>query len=456
MLQQTIAAISTPPGQGGIAVVRLSGSQSREITEKIFIPKHSDKYVKNAKGYTALYGRFIQRGEVIDDGIALFFCAPHSYTGEDVVELSCHGGEQVSRQLLQACLQAGATPAGPGEFTRRAVLNGRMSLPQAEAVMDMISATSRQGVAAAQAALSGALFSAIQEQKQKLIQLAGHLAAYTDYPEEDVELLTNRAFAETVEEVRVELQKLVDGYGRGILVRRGVRTAIVGSPNVGKSTLFNLLSGFERAIVTPVAGTTRDVVRESIQLGSITLHLADTAGLHQTQDEVEAEGIRRSKSEMAEAQLVIVVFDGSLAWGEEERDLARQAKGRPSLGIINKSDLGVVVSDQELNSYFSQVITVSAKKPEAKEQIEQAVLRILGLHEFDTAAALVANERQLAALTAACAALQQAEEAMQQGLALDAAGVCVDDALISFAELTGENINEIILENIFSRFCVGK
>lgn len=456
MPEQTVAAIATPPGQGGIAVIRISGPQAYAVGTKVFIPHNQNKQLENAEGYTALFGQFCSAGIVIDEGIALCFRAPHSYTGEDVVELSCHGGEQVSAELLAACLQAGAAPAGPGEFTKRAVLNGRLSLTQAEAVMDIISASSRQGVAVAEAALGGALYRAIDEQRERLTQLAGHLAAWVDYPEEDVPPLTEEDFLAGLQQAHTALQKLIDGYDRGSILLRGVRAAIVGSPNVGKSTLFNLLSGFERAIVTPVAGTTRDVVRESVRLGGITLHLADTAGLHDTQDMVETEGIRRSYDELATASLIMAVFDGSLPLGAEEMELAEQCQGRPALAIINKSDLGTTAEAKQLSPYFTRVITVSARQIETKEQIEQAVLQILQVEDVDTDAAVLANERQLASAISARDALTQARQTLESGFTFDAAGVYLEDALAALAALTGESASEAVIEDVFSRFCVGK
>lgn len=456
MEQQTVAAIATPPGRGGIAVIRLSGPQSYAVAAKVFAPQSSNKKIEETKGYTALFGRFLNGQRVIDEGIALCFRAPHSYTGEDVIELSCHGGEEVSAELLAACLQAGAFPAGPGEFTKRAVLNGRLSLTQAEAVMDLISATSRQGVAAAEAALGGALYRAIDEQRKNLTNLAGHLAAWVDYPEEDVPALTEEEFLSGVQTAQAALQKLIDGYDAGSILLRGVRAAIVGSPNVGKSTLFNLLSGFERAIVTPVAGTTRDVVRESIRLGGITLHLADTAGLRTTQDVVETEGIKRSYDEMNLASFVVAVFDGSQPLGEEEMELARRCEGRPALGIINKSDLGTVVQPAQLQPYFTRVVLVSAKDATAKEQVEEAALAILKVENVDIDAPMLANERQLSAAVAARDALAAAQKTMQEGFTFDAAGVYLEDALNALSALSGESASEAVIEDVFSRFCVGK
>ena len=261
----TIAAVATPPGEGGIAVVRLSGPESFRVAEQVFRPMDRRKQVAQARGYTALYGQFADGEELFDDGIALFFRAPHSYTGEDVVELSCHGGNAVARRLVEACLAAGAVPAGPGEYTRRALLNGKLSLTQAEAVMDLISAGGRQGAALANAARGGALARKIAAQQQALTGLQAHLTAWVDFPEEDVPALEAGPLRASLEEVKAALDELIGGYNAAAVLREGIDCAIVGRPNAGKSTLLNLLAGFDRAIVTPIAGTTRDVVEQAVQ-----------------------------------------------------------------------------------------------------------------------------------------------------------------------------------------------
>ena len=370
-LSTTICALATPPGEGGIAVIRVSGPDAYAIVEKVFVPIHSNKKVADAKGYTALFGHFLLRGRTMDETVALFYRAPHSYTGEDVIELSVHGGTVMADSLLESLYLAGAVPAAPGEFTRRALLNGRISLTQAEAVMEIISAGGRQGAALASAALDGALAKKIAGIQATLQTLYSHLAAWIDYPEEDVPELLPEELSMTLEEAKQELDTLINGYGAGAILRHGVDCVLCGRPNVGKSTLLNLLAGFDRAIVTPVAGTTRDVVEQAVMLGDIRLNLFDTAGVRDVGEEgdaIEAEGIRRSWKKLEEAGLVLAVFDSAVDLGADDLSVAEKCQGRPAIAILNKQDLvgdeaRLAAMQKTLEPYFRQVLPLSAKDP---------------------------------------------------------------------------------------------
>lgn len=460
-MPSTICALATPPGEGGIAVVRVSGPESYPIVERVFRPVHAAKTVAAARGYTALLGHYLLRGVKMDQTVALFYRAPHSYTGEDVIELSVHGGSAMAGGLLEALYLAGAVPAGPGEFTRRALENGKLSLTQAEAVMEVISANGRQGAALAKTALDGSLARRISGIQAALQTLAAHMTAWIDYPEEDVPELSEGELTLTLEEQIRALNDLIDSYGAGAVLRHGVDCVLLGRPNVGKSTLLNLLAGFDRAIVTPIAGTTRDVLEQAVMLGDtgIRLNLFDTAGVRDAgADAVEAEGIRRSWKKLDEAGLVLAVFDAAQPLTDADREIARRCQDRPALAILNKQDLADSTENAAgtLRPYFKKVITLCAKEADSLQPLTEAVAELLGTAQLDTGAAQLCSARQLAAATRARDAIEEAIHARQAGYGLDAIGICLTDALQALCDLTGEDASDATIEEVFETFCVGK
>ena len=460
-LRSTICALATPPGEGGIAVVRLSGPDAYPIADKVFAPIHKEKSVLEAKGYTALFGHYLLDGQEMDETVALFYRAPRSYTGEDVVELSVHGGSAMADGLQQALIAAGAMPAAPGEFTRRALENGRMSLTQAEAVMEVISAGGRQGAALAKSALDGRLAREAEGIRRQLQTLAAHLTAWIDYPEEDVPELAPDELKAALQQQKAKLDGWVSSYNAGAVLRHGVDCVLLGRPNVGKSTLLNLLAGFDRAIVTPVAGTTRDVVEQAVQLGDIRLNLFDTAGVRgeEEADAIEAEGIRRSWKKLEEAGLVLAVFDAGGPVTEADIEIARRCEGRPALAIFNKQDLADdagLFDEGLLAPCFKHCIRLCAKDAASLKPLSDAVAGLLGTANLDPNAAALVSRRQLAAATAARDAVGEAIAAVDAGFGLDAAGVCIEDALRALADLTGEDAAEAVIDEVFSTFCVGK
>lgn len=326
-MSQTIAAISTPPAPAGLGVIRLSGDEAVAVASRVFRPGRAGRDLAGLKGYTAAYGHVFDEEGDIDDCVALVFRAPHSYTGEDVVELSCHGGLYLLRRVLRAVLAAGARPAGAGEFTRRAFLNGKLDLTRAEAVMELIAADGRLAARTALAAREGNLYRRMDAVKNELVGLSAHFSAYVDYPDEDIPALDEAALDGVLARAEESLSSLLATYDAGRVLREGVDTVIVGSPNVGKSTLMNWLAGCERSIVTPVAGTTRDVVEETVRLGDVVLRLSDTAGIRETNDAVESIGVQRARQRMEQAALVLAVFDGSRPLSEDDRALAEAARG---------------------------------------------------------------------------------------------------------------------------------
>ncbi len=455
-MSNCIAAMATAPGKASLCSIRISGDDAFVVASKVFIPAHKNKSVLNAKGYTALFGSFYRKGEEVDQAVALFFRAPKSYTGENVVEISCHGGSAVADQLLKACYEAGAQPAGAGEFTKRAFLNGKMSITQAEAVMEMINATSNQALNAARSALEGNLYKRAAKIRDDLLVLVGHISAYTDYPEEAVEDVTDEEVSEILKNAQENLKKLMDGYDVGAKIKKGVHTAIVGKPNVGKSTLLNALSGFEKAIVTPIAGTTRDVVEQEVILGGVNLILRDTAGIRATDDEIEAIGIQRSLSRLNGANLVFCVFDGSREITDEDIELAQRCKELNSIAIINKQDLKQLFDVDKIKDNFKKVIYITAKDFYMSKEFENDVMEVLGVANIDVNTGMIVNERQYEAVRNAYNSIKDAYDRFKEGFSLDIIGVCVDEALYAVYSLTGENVSEEVINEVFSKFCVGK
>lgn len=452
----TVAAISTGQAAGGIGVVRVSGPEAFQICNRVFRPKFAKRICEMA-GYTAALGEVCQQdGMKLDDCVALVFRGPKSYTGEDVVELSCHGGLYVTRQVLEEVLRCGAVPAGPGEFTRRAFLNGKMDLAQAESVMEIIGAQGRHAVLAAQAAGSGLLSKRIGGISEKLEHLAAHLAAWADFPEEDVDIVDTVEVRACLHTCKEELVELLEGFDRGRIFREGLRTVIVGRPNVGKSTLMNLLVGRERSIVTPYAGTTRDIVEEQVSLVGVPLLLADTAGLRETQDPVEKIGVAAARQQLENAELVLAVFDWSEELEDEDIRLVESLRGLPAIAVVNKCDLKHKINLGFIEQNFTYYVEASAAQGKGLAELERAFSELIGTENFDVGYAELFTERQRAAAFAARSAVEQGSTALEQGLTLDAVTVCVEDALASLFQLTGQRVSDEIIDQVFEQFCVGK
>lgn len=452
----TIAAIATPLALGGISVIRISGSEAIPVADRVFRAKNG-KPLAVKSGYTAAFGTvYDSSGRELDSSVATVFRAPRTYTGEDVVELSCHGGVVITREVLRAVVEAGAALAGPGEFTRRAFLNGKLSLTQAEAVADLIHAKNRQAISAAKTQLDGALHRKIEAIKESLLTIAGHLSAWVDYPEEDIPALGADELETTLRSALGEMDQLLSTFDTGKMIREGIATVIAGKPNVGKSTLMNLLSGCERSIVTEVAGTTRDVVEETVSLGDILLRLSDTAGLRETEDRVEQVGVRLTKSRIDTADLILAVFDGSVELDGEDRTLIAALEGKPVIAIVNKMDLVQKIDLAEIRAHFDSVLTLSAKQETNLAEFEEAVKRKVSLLNVDSSAAMLASERQRECALRAREALQEANGALEMGMTLDAVNVSIEEAIDALLELTGSRATEEVVNNVFSHFCVGK
>lgn len=451
----TIAAISTPNAIGGISVIRISGEDAIGVAEKIFSPCGGKK-VSDMAGYTCAYGIAHDGDERLDDCILSVFRAPHSYTGEDVVEISCHGGLYVTRKVLRAALGHGAVNAEAGEFTKRAYLNGKLDLTQAEAVMDIISAKGERELKMAENLREGAAFKKAEKCSGKLMKILGDLAAWADYPEEDIPEVRPETLIEELSEVRNDLKSLVQNYDSGRILREGVSTAIIGRPNVGKSTLFNCLSGCERSIVTEIAGTTRDIIEESVRIGDITLRLSDTAGIHETDDIIEGIGVDMAEKMIASSELIIAVFDGSCPLTADDQYLINKINKDKTVAVVNKSDVEQLLDIAELEKQIKHIVYISAKENTGVEELHRHIEEIFKLNEADFDTVTVANERQKYCIDKALESIESAISSLEIGEMLDAVNILIDEAEQSLLMLTGEKVTDAVVDEVFSRFCVGK
>lgn len=451
----TIAAISTAQGQGGIGVIRVSGEDSFTIVDKIF-KSVSGKKIMDIKGYTALFGHIYNNEEVLDEAVVLKYVAPKSFTGENVVEISCHGGMYITKEVLNAVIMAGASLAEPGEFTKRAYLNGKMDLTETESVMDIISAKSKSAARAALFVKDGALFKKSQQVKQLLLDKAAHLSAWADYPEEDIPEVSEDSIMEAIEESISILEKLLSTYDMGQVVKEGIDTVIVGRPNAGKSTLMNLLVGREKSIVTNIAGTTRDVVEDTVLVGNVMLKLSDTAGIRDTDNEIEKIGVQKTFDKINGAGLVIALFDNNEELNSEDIDLINKIKDMPCIAVINKIDLEDKVDKKYITDNIDNVVYISAKQQDNIDELKNMIEKIAGTEDFDPSAGIIANERQRNAIRNAVNSLYEAKESLAMGMTMDAITVSLQETIDYLLELTGEKAGEEIVDSVFHNFCVGK
>ncbi|MBR2418070.1 MAG: tRNA uridine-5-carboxymethylaminomethyl(34) synthesis GTPase MnmE [Clostridia bacterium] len=454
-MSDTIAAVATPLSAGGIGVIRISGESAIEIADKV-VRTTSGKSLTSLKGYTAAHGKVYLENEAIDECVALVFRAPKSYTGENTVEISCHGGVLVTKQVLRAVLQSGARPAEAGEFTKRAFLNGKLDLSEAEAVMSLISAQGQQGMKAAFSTLDGALSRKIDSLCSILLSASANMAAWVDYPDDEIPELSDDSLKDSIVTVKNGLTSLLSKFDAGKAITDGVETAIIGKPNVGKSALMNMLSGFSRSIVTDIAGTTRDVVEETVRVGNVVLRLADTAGIRESDDLVESIGVDMAKTRIERATLILAVFDGSASLDQSDKEILDLCKDRDVIGIVNKSDLPSKADIDYLKATLSEVVFISAKEGEGEEELTKAIEEALGTDKIDTSQAMITTERQRICTEKALSCLEEALDALNMGMTMDAINVCIESAVEALLELTGKKAREAVVDEVFSQFCVGK
>lgn len=454
----TVAAISTPRGKGGVAVIRISGSDAFEIASRVFVAA-SGKGISELPPSTMVYGHVISEGEAIDDCLAVRFVAPRSFTGEDTFEIHCHGGAYVTSRVLEAVLASGARAAVAGEFTRRAFVNGKLTLSRAEALGSLLEAGNDAQLRLARSGMEGRLAAGCDAIRRRLLALTSQVYAVVDYPEEELADMSSEQMADEIREILSAVTSLKGTYRTGHAVAEGVRTVICGKPNVGKSSLYNALLGRDAAIVTDIEGTTRDLLSETASVGGATLRLTDTAGLRETGDEVERIGVHRARGALDEAELILAVLDGSRGLDADDIKMLDDIKIKTAekIVIINKNDKDPTIFASDIDDGFSHVISVSAMTGEGIAELERTIgeLFIDGALDMRNDA-VVANARQFAALSGAAEHLGLALEALDSGLSPDLAGVDLELALGRLSEVDGREVGEDIVAEIFSKFCVGK
>ncbi len=450
----TIAAVATPVGEGGVGIIRLSGGDALPILRRVFQPaRGGERY----RPQMMRYGRIMDdAGVTVDEAMAVYFKTPRSYTREDVVEIHCHGGALPLRRTLELTLAAGARPAEPGEFTLRAFMNGRIDLAQAEATLDLIQARTQTGMQLALDQLGGRLSRDVQATRDELIGSLAYLTALVDFPEDDV---PEQEVVAPLRRVRERIEQLYQGADQGILYRYGARAVLVGRPNAGKSSLLNALLQVERAIVTPVAGTTRDTLEETANLGGVPVVLIDTAGITETNDPVEQIGVERSRRALASADIVLLVLDQSTSLTKDDMTIAALTHGRPTVLVCNKADLPSQLDAEPLvaaHPTLSGRTTASAADGRGLKELGEMVARTLLGGSLLISETLVTNPRHREALQRSLQHVQSAVEALETGVPVDLVAVDVTAAVQALGEVTGETVGEDLLATIFSRFCIGK
>ncbi len=454
----TIAAIATAIGESGVSIIRVSGSKSLEIVNKIFKAKNG-KNILDIKTYTMRYGNLIDasNGSIIDEVIVSFMKGPKSFTAEDTVEVNCHGGIFVTGIILEEILKCGARIAEPGEFTKRAFLNGRIDLSQAEAVMDIITSKTEASTKAAVMQAEGRVCKEINILRDELLEIIAHIEATVDYPEDDLEEMTSEKTTEVLEVVLAKIIKLILNADEGKILREGLKTAIIGKPNVGKSSLLNVLLEENRAIVTDVAGTTRDVIEEYININGIPINLMDTAGIRETDDTIEKIGVEKSKQKIEEADLIVFMLDSSSVLDEKDLEIIEYIKNKKYIVLLNKIDLPRKIDENSLKDINPEsIIEISAKNgfgiDELKSKIESLFFKgNIKLNDY-----VITNTRHKAALIKARKSLVDALEALRNTSAIDLASIDVRNAWYALGEVTGDTLEEDLIDKIFKNFCLGK
>ncbi len=458
MEMDTIAAVSTGMTHSGIGKIRISGDEAIRIADKIYRSPSGKKKLADAPSHTIHYGHIFDGDQVIDEVLVLVMKAPKTYTAEDVVEIDCHGGIVVMNKILETVIRYGARPAEPGEFTKRAFLNGRIDLSQAEAVMDIIRSKNEYALDSSLRQLKGELKEKIQDIRKSIIESVAFIEASLDDPEHISMDGQDEIFREKVDRHIAELEKLLDTADSGRLIKEGIKTAIVGKPNAGKSSLLNMLSGEERAIVTDVAGTTRDVLEETVNIHGISLNIMDTAGIRDTQDVVERIGVDRSKDAIRQADLVIYVIDGAAPFDENDRAIMDMIRDKKTIILLNKSDLSQAMEKEELEKELDRpLIAVSAKFGDGLDELEDRIKDMFFNGQIDLNDQIyITNTRHKKAIMDALDSLKLVKESLDAGMPEDFYSIDFMNAYTSLGKIIGESLGEDLIDTIFSEFCMGK
>lgn len=454
----TIAAVATSIGEGGISIIRVSGDRALKIVGSIFKGK-KDRNLEDIKSYTMRYGNIIDKtnGEVIDEVIVSYMKGPKSFTAEDTVEINCHGGVVSTSRVLEEVIKSGARIAEPGEFTKRAFLNGRIDLSQAEAVIDIIRAKTELSMKSALMQSEGRISREINKLRHRLLGVIAHIEATVDFPEEDLEEITGEKVTEDLEQINKEIKALLSTANEGKILREGLNIVIVGKPNVGKSSLLNAILMENRAIVTEVAGTTRDVIEEYINIDGIPIKIIDTAGIRETEDVVEKIGVERSKEKINEADLIILMLDLSRELDNEDKEIIEYIKDRKYILILNKADLESRLNREEIGSLNPHnIIETSARTGEGIDDLKRLIKELFFRGEVAATEVMITNNRHKEALLRALERCEAALLTLNSSLSIDLASIDVRSAWSHLGEITGETLEEDIIDKIFSEFCIGK
>ena len=456
-MDNTIVAISTAAGNGGIGIVRLTGEDTFKIIEKIFKPKSNNTEIK---GYTMKYGNIVnpKNNEIIDEVLVSYFVSPKSYTRENMCEINTHGGMVVEKRILEVCLENGAELAEPGEFTKRAFLNGRIDLSQAEAIIDLINSKSEKEAKESVNQLEGNLSNKINEIEQKLIDTMVNIEVVVDYPEYDVEEAKDSDAIKELEDVRELLIKLKESFNKGKILKDGIKTVILGKPNAGKSSLLNAILNEERAIVSSIEGTTRDTIEEYIHINGISLKLIDTAGIRDADNEIERIGVDKSKKLAESSDLIIAIFDTSRPFDKEDEEIVNIIKDKKAIVLLNKIDIGNAEEiENKLNDLNKPIIKISALK---NEGIEELYSKIEELFEFNEITSdneiLITNERHKNQINKAIENIELGIKSLKDNVPVDISAIYIKQVLEDLGEITGKNVTEDIINEIFKKFCLGK